>query len=115
MEFPGERKGCPTSRQHPSETGAERSNAMDHAHRQPAKKNQAMWAALTTGWRFTRHLLEMVAAMIGGMVILMLYRRERYAHGGHHHGAAVLPTHGSQAESAADPVCGMAVNGRPPH
>jgi hypothetical protein len=40
---------------------------------------------LGVGWRFTRHLLEMVAAMIAGMVVLMIYRRDRYTHEAHGH------------------------------
>jgi hypothetical protein len=54
----------------------------------PPRKGGQTRRYLGSGVRFTRHLLEMVVAMlthvamIGGMVAMMVYRWDRYAHGG---------------------------------
>jgi YHS domain-containing protein len=48
-------------------------------------------------------------AMIAGMILLMLYRWDVYAHGAHCHHAAA-PTSQPSNVSATDPVCGMAVD-----
>jgi YHS domain-containing protein len=54
-------------------------------------------------------MLPAHGAMIGGMVLLMLFRRDRYAHGAHCHGVAPASL-GSHAAPATDPVCGMVVD-----
>jgi YHS domain-containing protein len=46
-------------------------------------------------------------AMIGGMVLLMVYRWDRYAHC---HTAAAPVAAGARPASATDPVCGMPVD-----
>ena len=38
---------------------------------------------LGAGWRFARHLLEMIVEMIGGVGALMVYRLRRHSHRGH--------------------------------
>ena len=45
---------------------------MDHIHTLPAEAKGTGGNALAAGWRFTRHLLEMVAAMLVGMAVLDL-------------------------------------------
>jgi hypothetical protein len=49
-----------------------RSGKMDHAHPLPKQSGRTFRSALATGWRFTRHLLEMLAAMFAGMIVLGL-------------------------------------------
>jgi YHS domain-containing protein len=50
-------------------------------------------------------------AMIGGMILLMLYRWDVYAHGTHCHHAVAPASNDRHAESTTDPVCSMAVDG----
>lgn len=45
---------------------------MDHAHALLTKTSQPKWGALAAGWRFTRHLVEMLVAMFVGMMVLDL-------------------------------------------
>jgi hypothetical protein len=52
-----------------------------------AKTGGQLRRYLGAGWRFTRHLLETVVAMIAGMVVLMIYRWDRYAYGARGHRA----------------------------
>jgi YHS domain-containing protein len=49
-----------------------RSGKMDQAHALPKQTGRTIRSALSTGWRFTRHLLEMLAAMFAGMIVLGL-------------------------------------------
>jgi YHS domain-containing protein len=49
-------------------------------------------------------------AMIGGMILLMVYRWDVYALGMHCHHGAALESKGDRAASVTDPVCGMPVN-----
>ena len=54
------------------------------------------------------------AAMLLGMLGVMLLRPHHYAHGGHHHHAG-SPSEGPAAspdQAATDPVCGMALDPR---
>jgi hypothetical protein len=54
------------------------SNAVEHAGTIPSNTGGQARRYLGVGCRFIRHLLEMVVA---GMVVLMIYRRDRYEHG----------------------------------
>jgi len=61
------------------------SEAVEHAGTVSPKTGGQIRRYLSAGWHFTRHLLEMVVAMIAGMATLMIYRWDRYAHGAHGH------------------------------
>jgi hypothetical protein len=43
---------------------------MDHVHALPIERSRPIRGALAAGWRVTRHLLEMVVAMVVGMQLL---------------------------------------------